>query len=81
MAGAGQYPQIPTGWEETVHPGVKRQVKIGAIPLPGWAGQSKVVYLRFTDHILFAGRCFQVKKSVAIQPALPFAHKSLNLRI
>ena len=78
---AGQCPQVPTGWEETSHPKVKQQVKIGAHTSAwvGWLEQG--CWLRFTDHSVFAGRSFQVKKSVAIQLALPFAHKSLNLRI
>jgi hypothetical protein len=78
---AGQCPQIPTGWEETAHPRVKQQVKIGAHTSAwvGWLEQGCL--LRFTDHSIFAGRSFQVNKSVAIQLALPFAHKSLNLRI
>jgi hypothetical protein len=37
--------------------------------------------LGFTDHSVFAGRSFQVKKTVAIQLVLPFAHKRLSLRI
>jgi hypothetical protein len=78
---AEQCPQIPNGWEATIHPKVKQQVKVGA-HTSAWVGwQEQGCLLRFTDHSVFAGRSLQVKKSVAIQLALPFAHKSLNLRI
>jgi hypothetical protein len=75
---AQQCPQIPNGWDETIHPKVKQQVIIGAHTSAwvGWLDQGCL--LRFTDHSVFAGRSFCVKSSLAIQLALPFAHKSLN---
>lgn len=77
---AEQCPQIPNGWEETVHPRVKQQVKVGAHTSAWVSWQEQGCLLRFTDHSVFAGRSLHIRKSVAIQLALPFAHKSSNLR-
>lgn len=78
---AEQCPQIPNGWEETAHPKVKQQVKVGAHTSAWVSWQEQGCLLRFSDHSVFAGRSFQVRKSVAIQLALPFSQKSSILRI
>jgi hypothetical protein len=78
---AEQCPQIPNGWEETIHPKVKQQVKVGAHTSAWVSWLEQGVLLRFTDHSIFAGRSLQVKNLAAIQLALPFAHKNLILRI
>ena len=78
---AEQCPQIPNGWEETAHPKVKQQVKVGAHTSAWVSWQEQGCLLRFSDHSVFAGRSLQVRRSVAIQLALPFSHKSSILRI
>jgi len=72
---AEQCPQIPNGWEETQHPKVKQQVKVGAHTSAWVSWQEQGCLLRFSDHSVFAGRFLQVKKSMAIQLALPFYRK------
>jgi hypothetical protein len=78
---AEQCPQIPNGWEETAHPKVKQQVKVGAHTSAWVIWHAQGCLLRFTDHSIFAGRSLQVKKSMAIQLPLPFSQKSTILRI
>lgn len=78
---AEQCPQLPTGWDETQHPKVKQQVKVGAHTSAWVSWQEQGCLLRFTDHSIFAGRFLQVKRTMAIQLALPFSHKSSILRI
>ena len=78
---AEQCPQLPNGWEETAHPKVKQQVKVGAHTSAWVSWQEQGCLLRFTNHSVFAGRSLQVRKSVAIQLALPFSRKSSILRI
>jgi len=72
---AEQCPQIPNGWEETQHPKVKQQVKVGAHTSAWVSWQEQGCLLRFSDHSVFAGLFLQVKKSMAIQLALPFYRK------
>lgn len=72
---AEQCPQIPNGWEETQHPKVKQQVKVGAHTSAWVSWQEQGCLLRFSDHSVFAGLFLQVKKSMAIQSALPFYRK------
>jgi hypothetical protein len=78
---AEQCPDIPNGWEQTEHPKVKQQVKVGAHTSAWVSWQEQGCMLRFTNHSVFAGRFLQVKKSMAFQLALPFSQKSENLRI
>lgn len=77
---AEQCQELPTGWDETQHPKVKQQVKVGAHTSAWVSWQEHGCLLRFTSHSVFAGRSLQVKKSIAIQLALPFAYKSSNSR-
>ena len=78
---AEQCPDIPNGWEQTEHPKVKQQVKVGAHTSAWVSWQEQGCMLRFTNHSVFAGRFLQVKKSMAFQLALPFSQKSENFRI
>jgi hypothetical protein len=70
-----QWPQIPNGWEETNHPKVKQQVKVGAHTSALVTWQEYGCLLRFTDHSIFAGQSLQVKKLLAFQLVLPFTQK------
>lgn len=67
--------QLPTGWDNPAQPKVKQQVKVAAHTSAWVCWQEQGCLLRFTDHSVFAGRSLQVRKSVAIQLALPFAEK------
>jgi hypothetical protein len=69
---AEQCPQIPDGWKNPSQPKVKQQVKVGAHTSAwvSWIGQDCL--LRFTDLSVFAGRSFQIRRSWAFQPVLPF---------
>lgn len=70
---AEQCPQIPDGWKNAARPKVKQQVKIGAHTSAwvSWIGQDCL--LRFSDLSVFAGRSFQIRRTWAFQPVLPFA--------
>ncbi len=78
---AEQCRQLPPGWDETQHPKVKQQVKVGAHTSAWVSWQEQGCLLRFADHSVFAGRFLEVKRTMAIQLPLPFSHKSSNLRI
>lgn len=67
-----QCPQIPAGWQQSDHPQVKNQVKVGAhaSALVEWSGQDCLV--RFDDRSVFAGRSFTIPRQWAIQLALPW---------
>ncbi|MGD9092745.1 MAG: hypothetical protein PVF74_07840 [Anaerolineales bacterium] len=69
---AEQCPQVPDGWKESTRPKVKQQVKVGAHTSAwvSWFGQDCL--LRFSDLSIFAGRSFEIKRSWAFQPVLPF---------
>jgi hypothetical protein len=69
---ADQCPQIPDGWKDPSQPKVKQQVKVGAHTSAwvSWIGQDCL--LRFTDLSIFAGRSFQIRRTWAFQPVLPF---------
>jgi hypothetical protein len=69
---AVQCPQVPEGWKESTQPSVKQQVKVGAHTSAwvSWCGQDCL--LRFSDLSVFAGRSFEIKRSWAFQPVLPF---------
>jgi hypothetical protein len=69
---AEQCPQVPDGWKDSTQPRVKQQVKVGAHTSAwvSWFGQDCL--LRFSDLSVFAGRSFEVKRSWAFQPVLPF---------
>jgi hypothetical protein len=71
-----QCPQLPTGWQTTVQPQVKAQVKVGAHTSAWVDWQDQGCLLRFTDHSLFAGRSLAVKKPWGVQLPLPFSENA-----
>ena len=68
---AEQCPQLPSGWQNSVCPRVKEQVKVGAHSPARieWIGQDCL--LRFEDRSVYAGRSLMIRQQVAIQLALP----------
>jgi len=70
---AEQCPQLPSGWDNPAQPRVKQQVKVAAHTSAWVSWQEQGCLLRFTNHSVFAGRSLQLRKSFAIQLALPFA--------
>jgi len=67
-----QCPQIPTAWQDIIHPKVKELVKVAAHTSAWVDWQDQGCLLRFTDHSLFAGRSLSVKKQWVVQLPLPF---------
>lgn len=68
-----QCPQVPSGWQNTVQPKVKEQVKVAAHTSAWVDWQDQGCLLMFTDHSLFAGRSLSVKKRWVVQLPLPFS--------
>lgn len=68
---AQQCPQFPAAWQNSVHPAVKEQVKVGAHSPARveWFGQDCL--LRFEDRSIYAGRSLSIGQQVAIQLVLP----------
>jgi len=73
---ATQCPQLPSGWQDTVQPKVKEQVKVGAHTSAWVNWQEQGCLLRFTDHSVFAGRSLKLERRWAVQLPLPFAESS-----
>jgi hypothetical protein len=68
-----QCPQIPSGWQNTVQPKVKEQVKVAAHTSAWVDWQDQGCLVMFTDHSLFAGRSLFVKRQWAVQLPLPLS--------
>ena len=73
---ATQCPQLPAGWQDTVQPKVKEQVKVGAHTSAWVNWQEQGCLLKFTDHSVFAGRSLKLERQWAVQLPLPFAKSS-----
>jgi hypothetical protein len=73
---ATQCPQLPSGWQDTVQPKVKEQVKVGAHTSAWVHWQEQGCLLRFTDHSVFAGRSLELERRWMVQLPLPFAESS-----
>jgi hypothetical protein len=69
---ATQCPQLPTGWQDSVQPKVKEQVKVGAHTSAWVNWQEQGCLLRFTDASVFAGRSLELERQWAVQLPLPF---------
>jgi hypothetical protein len=74
-----QCPQIPSGWQNTVQPKIKEQVKVAAHTSAWVNWQDHGCLLMFTDHSLFAGLSLSVKKQWGVQLPPPFS-KSVFLK-
>jgi hypothetical protein len=68
-----QCPQLPSGWQESAHPKVKEQVKVGAHTSALVQWQEQGCLLRFTNASLFAGHSLKLERHWAVQLPLPFA--------
>lgn len=70
---ASQCPQLPEGWQDTIAPAVKEQVRVAAHTSAWVTWLEQGCLLTFSDHSVFAGRSLQIKRELAYQPVLPFA--------
>jgi len=70
---ATQCPQRPEGWQGPGALPVKEQVQVAAHTSAWVIWNEQGCLLMFTEHSIFAGRSFQVKREWVYQPVLPFA--------